>query len=476
MATLKIGGIEASELQKATIRQNMSLTNLLKLDEAGLKRDDVELDIDDKERARLGIGVGGQVVTLSNVMAEQLHGNIEAQAQTATNFCYHMTVVIPADARRFRVALDNSSITLPFRIASGAIATSDSIGPDPTFGSTVNQVRFTPQNGTGWTPLTWNSVGNVEIAVASSSTLPRRVWSDWIDCPTIENIDGTNKRIVMFRFWVEGTVTSPGNGYCTSQYSQAWRVLAADTTVHGGYLYQCIRSTVNGVAVPANFTPVTDLKDKPFLTSFEYETYIPGLTLTALGGDSQMAGAVNGSDANFGKGWLWQLLLALRVKHPDTPIDLANAAVASVWTPTSSARALSYIESAGVVGLPFYQPYSQNDGTPSVELYSEAWDRYLAVASAISPRTDMLPILTTPMPNTSHAWSAEVDAIRLAARASLLALRTSGQAVIDYECVSDGGIPARYKTSWTTDNAHPNVAGHAIIKRGAISEIKLIGL
>jgi lysophospholipase L1-like esterase len=412
---------------------------------------------------------------LSNIMAVQIHGNIEAAAQTATNFCYHMTIVIPADAKRFRVALDNASTTLPFRIASGAIATSDSIGADPTFGSTTGQVRVTPQNGTGWTAITWAAGAGVEIAAAASAGMPRRVWSDWVTCPTVENTDGSNRRVVMIRFWVEGTTSSPGNGYCTSFYSQAWRVLAADTALHDGYLWQCVRSTVNGVATPASFTPATDLKNKPFLTSLEYETYVPGLTLTAFG-DSQVAGAVNGADTNFGQGWLWQLLKNLRARYPGTPIDLANAAVAGASTTTYEARSLDYISTAGVIGLPVYQPFSQNDGAPSAESYAASWVRAENVFAALLARTSAAPVLTTPMPNTSLAWTGPQDAIRLAKRAELMALRSSGRAVVDYEVVSDGATPARYVAAWTTDNAHPNAKGHAVISKGAIAQISLAGV
>lgn len=406
---------------------------------------------------------------LSRVMASQIHGNIESAAQTASNFCYHMTIVIPADARRFRVALDNAATTRPFRIASGAIATSDSIGADPTFGSSTGQARVTPANGTDWTPITWASASNVEIAAAESADMPRRAWSDWIDCPTVANTDGSNRRVVMVRFWVEGTTSSPGNGYCTSYYSQAWRVLAADTAMHGGYLWQCIRSGVNGVASPASFTAATDLKNKPFLTSLEYETYVPGLTITAFG-DSIIAGAINGADTNFGRGWLWWVLLALRTKYPDTPIDLANAAVAGANTGVYSSRALTYLDTAGVVGLPIYQPYSQNDGTPSAAVFSAADAVAAPVFAALEARKAPQPVLTTPAPNTGLAWDETADAVRVAKRNEMLVM---GRPVVDYESVSNGATPARYVAAWTTDNAHPNVAGHEIIKRAALPQIYL---
>ena len=163
------------------------------------------------------------------IMQSQIYGNVIAQAQTATSFCYHMTVVLPTDARRFRVALDNASPTLPFRVARAAIATSDSIGADVIFGSTTGQVRVTPQNGTPWTPITWGGATNTEIPAAPSNTRTTRQYSDWIQCPTVRNADGSARRVVMLRFWVEGTTTSPGNSYSTGAYTQAWRTSIANT-------------------------------------------------------------------------------------------------------------------------------------------------------------------------------------------------------------------------------------------------------
>ena len=50
---------------------------------------------------------------LSKYMGSQIYANVQAQATTATNFCYHMTIVIPTDAKRFRVAIDNAIHAIP---------------------------------------------------------------------------------------------------------------------------------------------------------------------------------------------------------------------------------------------------------------------------------------------------------------------------------------------------------------------------
>lgn len=413
----------------------------------------------------------GNRLPLSNIMASQIYGNISAAAQTATNFCYHMTMVIPTDAKKFRVALDNASTTLPFRIKSAAIATSDSVGPDPTYGATTGQARFTPQNGTSWTPITWdNGTANVEIAVAPGANRITRKWSDWITAPTVANTDGTKKRVVMMRFWVEGTTSSPGNGYNTGAYTQAWRALASNNALHYGYLWECARSTVDGVAAPANFQPNTALSALPFVTSFEYESYVPGLTINGIGGDSWMAGAVNGSSGNFGNGWLWRFVNELRGMYPCLPISMANNGVAAASSAVYMQRALDYIASGSHVGLPIYQVASQNDGTPTDVVVAAQRDRLATISAAVD---DVDPVLVTCGPNTALAWSSAADNIRKAFRDEIIALRDSGRSVIDAEIVSDGATPARFPALLTTDSSHPNENGHYLMGQGAVSAVKL---
>ncbi len=402
---------------------------------------------------------------LSKYMGSQIYANVQAQATTATNFCYHMTIVIPTDAKRFRVAIDNANTTLPFRIQSGAIATGDAVGADPTFGATTGQARFTPVNGTPWTAITWGGLSSVEIAAAASATLKRRQWSDWITCPTVENTDGSRLRVVMIRFWVLGTGSSPGNSYSTGAYTHAWRTLAANTALHGGYLWQCIRGTVDGVAVPANFQPTTDLSGTPFITSIEYEAYTPGLVINAISGDSWMAGAVNGGSGNFGNGWLWKFVKNLREKNPGIPIDLINNGYAGGSSFTSLNLMKAMLQQSTAVGIPIAMCGTQNDATPSAAVTLTQRQR-LDEMLELWPYKDYK-IITTFGPNTILAWTAQQDSERLRYNEEIKALRSGAVSIVDLGVVGDGATPERLVTRWTTDTAHPNENGHSIIADNA---------
>lgn len=416
-----------------------------------------------------------QRVTRSNILEDQVYGTVQAQAQTATNFTYHMTIVIPTDATEFQIVLDNVSTTLPFRIKSAAIATSDSIGADVAYGVTTGQVRFTPQNGTAWKPLTWDGgTANVEIAVSPVAGRKTRKSSDYIVASTPTNVDGSKLRIVMVRLYVEGTGSSPGNGYCTGAYPLTWRTLAVNVALHKGFIWQCIRYTGDGVTTPATFQPTTDLSALPFVTCIRYKTRKPGIVINCVGGDSIPAGAVNSFSGNFGNGWLWQLVNLLRDKYPNIPFSLSNNGFPSTGTAIYYQNALDYISAGAIIGLPIYQPVSQNDGTPSKAQYDVSMGR-MATVSAVLQDKGKTVVLMTPIVNTSLAWTAPQDAIRLALRQEILDMQSFGlNVVLDMESVSDGATPARYQGPLTIDLAHPNEPGGAVIAADNLARISLM--
>lgn len=399
-------------------------------------------------------------VVRSNIMEEQIYGTVQAQSQTATDFTYHMTIVLPGDFTEVQAVLDNVSLTLPFRIKKAIVATSDSIGPDVVFGATTNQVRFTPQGGQGWKDLTWdNGTANVEIAVTPGSGRKTRKASDSVIAASAVNSDGSLRRVLMLRFLVEGTTNSPGNGYCVGAYPMTWRTLAANTALHKGYLWQCIRYTGDGVTTPANFQPTTDLSALPFLTCVRVKTRVPALQINLLAGDSIPAGAVNGFTGNFGNGWLWQLTNKLRERYPSIPVALSNNGYPSTGTAIYSQNAIDYINAGGPIGLPIYQVASQNDGTPSKANYDVAMARMATVCGLMQAKGKAVALMP-PIVNTSLGWNASADGDRLNLRSEILRIQASGQNfVLDMEAVSDGGTPSRYKVESTTDFAHPNEFG-----------------
>lgn len=418
-----------------------------------------------------------QRVTRSNIMEEQIFGTVQAQAQNANDFTYHMTVVVPTDCTEVQAVLDNVSLTLPFRIKKAIVATSDTVGPDPTFGTTTNQVRFTPQNGQAWKDLTWDSgVANVEIATAPGTARKRRKATDFVVAPTVANVDGSKRRVYMFRFLVEGTTNSPGNGYCLGAYPMTWRSQAANTSLHKGFLWQCIRYTGDGVTNPATFQPTTDLSALPFLTCIRFKTRTPGVTINMLGGDSITAGAVNGAAGNFGNGWMWQLVNALRDMYPNVPISMSNNGFPSTGTAIFYQNALDYLDAGAVVGLPFYQPITQNDGVPTKAQYDVALGRMATVCNRMQERNKSV-VIVGPVCNTSLAWTAPQDAVRTAFRQDLVAMETAGLLTLfDMEAVSDGASPARYKSGKSDDMAHPNESGCADLVSSNVAKVApLIG-
>lgn len=66
MATLKIGGVEASNLQEAAIREKLGLLNFLSMIESGLQKNGNILTAEDKLALRIGLDIVGQAQGKAN--------------------------------------------------------------------------------------------------------------------------------------------------------------------------------------------------------------------------------------------------------------------------------------------------------------------------------------------------------------------------------------------------------------------------
>lgn len=406
----------------------------------------------------------------NNIMARWFYARPSVASPSASNFTYHETFTVEYAATRFRIALLNFhtatvDVGVNAGVKGGIISVSNGIGSDVTFGSGTGADRYTPSTGS-WTNITWSGNTYVTLAARVSASEPSVTWSDWIDISTIPRTDDGTLPVVMVRLYVPSSGSA--NYYNISPAQSRGQAIAnsantgaSATTWTNGRFHQSIRYTGDGITTPANFQPTTDLGYNMF-AGIEYNSKRPGFTLLA-NGDSTCAGSVNGILGNYGNGHLWQALDLVREQFPELPIDLANIGLSSSATDTFLARLSWYINTvAGSFNLAYYQPHSQNDGTPTQAVIDTAFNRW-GQASALLNAAGKPFFVSTPMPNTSLGWNAAADAFRLQARTELLAAPYGGVDVADFESVSDGATPARYATAYTTDNAHPNDAGYAVL-------------
>jgi lysophospholipase L1-like esterase len=152
--------------------------------------------------------------------------------------------------------------------------------------------------------------------------------------------------------------------------------------------------------------------------------------------------------------------------------------------PTLAASPAAYIAPANgmvaiaggtVSAVTLTRPGSTAVTAPTAGLVPVLAGDIVTVTYTVAPTTTFVPngtaavpgkpfIISTPCPNTSLGWNAAADAFRLALKATILASRNSGTPVIDFDAaLSDGATPARLVAAYTTDNLHPNEAGHAVM-------------
>lgn len=407
----------------------------------------------------------------NTILANWDYGIATATAASASDFTYHTTFTVEHAATRFRFAFHNMNAGTS-DITSGKISVSNAVGADPTIGSTTGQARFTPSTAT-WVNLTWaGGATSVTLAARVSATVPSITWTDWIDISTIPRTDGGTLPVVMMRFLVPSSgTTNPytiGTQTCGLVISNAANRGALANTFTNGRLKNSIRYTGDGVTTPTTFQPTTDFGYVMF-AGMEYQSKQPGYTML-VNGDSIAYGAVNGSTANYGNGWMWQVTQLLRAIFPSTPIEIANIGVSSTATGTFLTRLNAYIAAGGRFDFAYYCPASPNDGTPTQALINTMMNN-MAQGIDVLKTANKPYFISTPCPNTALAWNSTADGFRLQMRTEMLLSRNSGVSVIDFETIGDGATPVRFNTLYSTDGTHPNEAGHAVLAAQAVNEI-----
>lgn len=367
----------------------------------------------------------------------QQWGGAQGSGSSSTAYTYHQTFTVEAEATRFRFKLMNMN-TSPMVILAGAMAVSDKLG-------TVAQ-QYTPTES--WTPITWDGSSSVTVA-AGAAGRPNIKWSDWIIRSTIIPVDGTTLPIVMTRFYVQAGAFSIGNYNFTP-----W---SATSGVNDGrflYMFRASGDYASGNWASFPYSPYTN----PFLLGFEYETKKPAFTFAAQG-DSITEGAVNSSTGNFGNGWFWQAIKALRAANPNIIIGYVNNGYSSTVSSTFLTRNADFIAAGCQFDAMIYSPFSPNDTSPTAAIIATQKSQLDTALAAISA-TGKPSIIWTPCVNTAANWTATADGYRLAFRSTLMGYTNAS--VVDIEAaVSDGATPARFKVTATTDGTHPNEVGHA---------------
>lgn len=396
-----------------------------------------------------------RLVTPGLIATHQIVNRLATDANDAANgYTYHVAGVLESHARAIRVGVYN--------IHSAAVPVSVSVAPTARLTAVADQI--TPTGA--WTPLLFSGASSVSMPARLTPVQPSITWSDWLRLDTLDRDDAGSGIPYMLRF------RYPPSALPITRSNYDLTAWASGAFAKGRPLL-CFRQAVDGVGAPGNFTSQS-LYGYPPGYCLQYRADRPTVSL-AIFGDSIHEGAVNGAAGNYGNGYAWQTVSALREMFPQLNVDIADMAQAGITPADCAARALTWMASAGAVAgvqLVVWGVGTPNGvtGGPTQQRFGD--DAYYASIVAEQCRALGVPILfTTWAPNTAQGWvegslspAVAGDVWRRQGNARTRAWRQAGALVLDLDAaLTDGGQPARYAPGMSDDGTHPSEAGHAAV-------------
>lgn len=372
--------------------------------------------------------------------------------EAANGYVYHETVVTEAPMIQCALNFMNNTAGTP-SIDGIWVRTSDTYTADAS-----------ATNASAWTALqiggaTINGGNMVTATARTSANRPSEVWTDLTNMPVPQaRVDGGAGYVYQFRIHTLASATTfSRSSYDFTEWAPAAAAFPAGRNLRTRRVVAALANSLD--ASTTALSAAADLTHR-LLMGWRYRTTKPGVVFGSFEDSVGEAAGYSGDG-----GYAWQLVSLLRTAFPNIPIELANYSWGSATTVESIARARDLLASTSLhrVTHALYCGWSSNDGTPSAAVQA-ASRRSLAEFLELCADKRVAVVLRTPVPNTVAGWTLAQDAFRLAIVNEILAMRQSGQSVIDANSVlSDGATPARYKTGLSTDGTHPNPVGTALV-------------
>jgi lysophospholipase L1-like esterase len=381
-------------------------------------------------------------VSAQNIIGQQWGSRMSYVASSAGSYTWHQTFTVEAQANRFRFLMLNTGAA-PMPVNAASVAMSDKLG--------TGAQQYTPSTGL-WRELTWDGGALTTTIPVGTTYEPGQKWSDWINISTIARVDGGTLPVVMVRANIP--TASP-----LSAAFYSYTPWATPSGFNNGRFLYVFRGTGNQ-SRPDNAGSFTGTPfPNPLFMGFEAQVSKPAFTFLAQG-DSITEGAVENGVGNFGNGWIWQAISALRNANPDIAIGIHNAGSSSSDTASFLVRSKGIIAAGHNFDAVIYSPFSPNDTAPSVANNNLMLQRLAGGLGVLGAKTDKQ-IIWTPSVNNTENWDATTDGYRLALRDKLLSY-APGLKVIDMEsALSNGATPSRFATGKTIDGTHPSEVGAA---------------
>ena len=385
-----------------------------------------------------------------------------------------LTVCCPDDFYAVRVGFPNLS-TSPLTLPSVMAAPSDSVNDlcNPTGGFAA--VRLTFANGgadidkivtvSGALQTVTVSPNNVD-PTSGEARVPAWTWTDWVNCNSAPPDPASNMRVLMIRLTVNRNQGQPVT-FANGKFD-GW---SGVSTVNRGY--DAFHGGINNGTdhtmfdyIPKELAFVNSLTNGPIAACVQFMTAHSGVTGMTTG-DSHHSGV--GTIASF-HNYLNQAVLSIGQKYAGViPFGSVNCANGGA----NSQQFFPYLQSL----MPFVNPtfvvlpgWSYNELNGEINADSIACSRFFARLLQVSDVVRMsgaIPIFLTPFPRDDKAMLVPQVTAWLKLRQSILDMRMQGEIVIDAAAAlghsTNGVLDGTYNPNVTTDNVHPNDAGHAAV-------------
>jgi hypothetical protein len=323
--------------------------------------------------------------------------------------------------------------------------------------------------------LVTNADSATEIAVAANATDPASgetsnpawTFTDWVPCASIGSDPATGMRVLMLRALVPGAQTVCFTNGAMDYFNGKPDVNRGYDHFVGGLKEDHDMVTEPGtVSLPIEALRTNRLVNGQMMSLIQVLTRNAGI-VGMVTGDSHHAGSGTRGEIN---NLLVQCLLPLGRETVGTiPVGVVSTAVGGAVSRQFFPRLIALLRAVRptFVVLPGWSANEADGPNYATQTAEDIMLARLLLAADAVRDAGALPIFLTPFPRDPGFMTPPVLTTWLAQREAILAMRTSGEIVIDAASVLglaiDGQFTGTYREGLSGDAVHPNEMGHAAL-------------
>lgn len=371
----------------------------------------------------------------------------QSASLSTAKFTATVKAELEADIDAVRILYQNRAITALTNVTAlvgvtetADVSTSAKLG-SPTILGTTYQALQGATDANGWRSVTWG--GATSTSVPASTSAIQIAISDWIPKSTIARADGGTRPLLLWRTFVDGTVTSPA---FMSNYSVSLQQPTAP--MRNRIIQNSANTAADAVSAPATAMGSGFLS----LESFPICRFrVPVFSVWGVGDSiTQNDGLVVDKISS------WGMRACMDLSTPSKPVVYANMGCSS----QTSATYISICRTFLATGVPapsclVVSPASVNDAGYDANFAEKQSSQIIELLKLCSDYKIPYIVMWPWLPN--NGYNLAQDNARKAMNVKMkAAAQAAGVIWIEFPTLGDGASPERYTPSYRFDNVHPN--------------------